>query len=53
MSVEVVLSGLTIGATMAGPILWWLVRIEHRLTKLETILAERTTPRGAAAPVVL
>ena len=34
-------------AAVAGPLLVWLVKIEHRLTRLETTILERLPARGA------
>ena len=36
-------------AAVAGPVVAWLVRIEHRLTKLETTIAERMPARAPHA----
>lgn len=35
-------------AAIAGPVLMWLVKIEHRLTRLETTILERLPARGQA-----
>jgi hypothetical protein len=36
----------TAAAVIGGPILVWLVKIEHRLTRLETTIIERLPPRS-------
>ncbi len=43
-----ILAALGAAASVAGPVVVWLVRIEHRLTKMETTIAERMPARGAA-----
>lgn len=40
--------GVMLGlAGLGGAVLTWLVRIEHRLTRLETTITERLPPRKA------
>lgn len=33
---------------VVGPVLVWLVKIEHRITRMETTILERLPPRGGA-----
>ncbi len=44
-----ILAGAAALAAIAGPVLVWLVKIEHRLTRLETTILERLPARGHAA----
>lgn len=48
MEPQTLLTVAGLGVAVAGPVLVWLVKIEHRLTRMETMILERLPPRGGA-----
>lgn len=50
MEAQTVIAVAGMGAAAAGSVLVWLVKIEHRLTRLETMILERLPARAAHVP---
>ncbi len=46
MDLQTGLALAALGVAVGGPVLVWLVKIEHRITRMETMLIERLPPRG-------
>ena len=47
MDAGTVVAFSSLGAGIAGAVLVWLVKVEHRMTRLETTINERLPARGA------
>lgn len=46
MDGQTLLTVAGLGVAVGGPMLVWLVKIEHRLTRMETMILERLPARG-------